>query len=178
MKKFILFGIILSSLASCKNFVPFTDAMKQQHNWTKDQLKGVQFYLSHDVILRRELVNGSSEIVHGKIKMVDGRQVDEILIKAGTPGILVDMPKENKMQVSFEAGDDHFLKFGVAPDRGEKYVLVAKEFDPKSKIYKVLYGGEEYYTDPESWRAYLAVDLHKINNSKLTQHVAKGRKLN
>ena len=54
MKKLILFIAIASVLASCKNLVPYTDAMKNDHNWTVDQLKGIQFYLSHDVILRRE----------------------------------------------------------------------------------------------------------------------------
>ena len=176
MKKFILFIAIASTLASCKNLVPFTDALKRDHNWTTDQLKGVQFYLSHDVILRRELSKGTSEIIHGKIKMVDGRKVDEILIKAGTPGILTDMPKENKMLVSFEVGDDHYLSFGVNPNKGERYVLLASEWN--NGMGKVHYSGEEYYTDPDSHGAFLLVDLHKINNTSLNQHVAKGRKLN
>ena len=176
MKKFILFVAIASALASCKNLVPFTDALKRDHNWTTDQLKGVQFYLSHDVILRRELSKGTSEIIHGKIKMVDGRKVDEILIKAGTPGILTDMPKENKMLVSFEVGDDHYLSFGVNPNKSERFVLLASDWN--NGMGKVHYAGDEYYTDPDSHFAFLMVDMHKINNTSLKQHVAKGRKLN
>ena len=176
MKKFILFIAIASALASCKNLVPYTDAMKKEHNWSADQLKQVQFYLSHDVVLRRELVQGTSQIVHGKIKMVDGRKVDEILIRAGTPGILTDMPKENKMLVSFEIGDDHYLSFGVNPTKGEKFVLLASDWN--NGMGKVHYSGDEYYTDPDSRYAFLMVDLHKIDNRSMKQHVAKGRKIN
>lgn len=176
MKKIILFIAIATVLASCKHLVPFTDALKRDHGWTVDQLKGIQFYLSHDVILRRELTKGTSEIIHGKIKMVDGKKVDEILIKAGTPGVLTDMPKENKMFVSFELGDDHYLSFGVNPSKGEKYVLLAQEWN--NGMGKVHYSGDEYYTDPDSHSACLLVDLHKINNTSLQQHVAKGRTVN
>jgi hypothetical protein len=176
MKKVILFIVIASALASCKNLVPFTDALKRNHNWTAEQLKGVQFYVSHDIILRRELVNGSSEIVHGKIRMRDGRKVDEILIRAGTPGILTDMPKENKMLVSFEVGDDHYLSFGVNPNKGERFVLLASDWN--NGMGKVHYAGDEYYTDADSHGTFLMVDLHKIDNTSLKQHVAKGRKIN
>jgi hypothetical protein len=176
MKKLVLFVLIASALASCKNLVPYTDSMKKEHGWTLDQLKGIQFYLSHDVILRRELSKGSSEIIHGKIRTVNGRKVDEILIKAGTPGILTDMPRENKMLVSFEVGDDHYLSFGVNPNKSDRYVLLASEWN--NGMGKVHYSGEEYYTDPDSHYAILLVDLHKINNTTLSQHVAKGRKLN
>jgi hypothetical protein len=175
MKKIILFLFIAFALGSCKNLVPFTDAMKQEHNWTTDQLKAVQFYLSHDVILRRELTKGTSEIVHGKIKMVDGRKVDEILVRAGTPGLLTDMPKEGKALVSFEVGDDHYLSFGVNPKKGDKFVLLASEWN--NGMGKVHYAGDEYYTDPDSRFAFLMVDMHKINNMSLKEHVAKGRKV-
>ncbi len=176
MKKIILFVAIASVLASCKNLVPYTDSMKTEHGWTTDQLKAIQFYVSDDIILHRELTNGSSEIVHGKIKMVDGRRVDEILIRAHTPGVLTSMPNDEKMLVSFEVGDDHYLSFGVNPKRGNKFVLLASDWT--SGRGKVHYAGDEYYTDPGSHFAFLQVDLHKIDNMQLKQHVAKGRKIN
>jgi hypothetical protein len=175
MKKVILFIGIAAGLASCKNLVPYTDAMRQNHSWTDDQVKAIQFYVSHDIILRRELTKGSTEIVQGKIKMVDGRKVDEILIKAGTPGIVASIPKENKLKISFEMGDDKVLSFGVNPNQSERYVLLASEW--RNGQGKVHYGTDEYYTDPDAKIAFLMVDLHKIDNTTMTQHVAKGRKV-
>ncbi len=175
MKKIILFTAIVSMLASCKNLVPYTDSMKQSHNWSNEQVKSIQFYLSHDIILHRELTQGSSDIVQGKIKIIDGRRVDEILIRAGTPGVVSEIPKEDKLKVSFEIGDDHSISFGVNPNVGEKYVLLASEW--KNGLGKVHYAGDEYYTDPNSKYSYLMVDLRRIDKSALKQHVAKGRKI-
>jgi len=175
MKKLILFIAIASSLASCKNLVPYTDSMKQNHGWTDEQVRSIQFYLSHDIILRRELTKGTSEIVQGKIKIVDGRKVDEIIVRAGTPGVVSEIPKSDKLKVSFEVGDDHSISFGVNPNVGEKYVLLASEW--KNGLGKVHYAGDEYYTDPDSKYSYLMVDLRRIDKSDRKQHVAKGRKI-
>ena len=88
MRKLILFISLITLLASCKNLVPFTDAMKKQHNWSNEQVKRIQFYVSRDIVLHRELTNGSTEIVGGKIKTIRGKKVDEILIQAGTKGVV------------------------------------------------------------------------------------------
>jgi hypothetical protein len=175
MKKAFLFLAIASLLASCKNLVPYTDAMKKEHGWTNDQVKGIQFYVSHDIILRRELAKDSSEIVHGSIKMINGRKVDEILIRAGTPGVVSEIPNDTKVKVSFEIGDGHALSFGVNPTAGERYVLLASEWRNGQGL--VHYSGDEYYTDPDSRNAFLMVDLHRIDKMQLKQHVAKGRKV-
>ena len=175
MKKIILFVAVASLLSSCKNLVPYTDAMKTRHNWTDEQVKAIQFYVSHDVVLRRELANGTTDIVAGKIKMVDGRKVDEIFIKAGTPGVVSEIPSSSKMKVSFEMGDEHSLSFGVNPSIGEKFVLLGSEW--RNGMAKVHYAGNEYYTDPDSKFAYLMVDLRKVDKRSVTEHVAKGRKI-
>ena len=175
MRKIILFLVLASVLSSCKNLVPYTDAMKKQHNWTNEDVKRIQFYVSHDIILHRELNNASTEIVQGKIKMIKGKKVDEILIQGGTKGVVTDIPKENKMLVSFETGEDRYLSFGVNPGASDRYVLLASDW--KNEMGKVHYSGTEYYTDPDSKYASLLVDLRKIDNMEVRQHIAKGRKV-
>ena len=44
-------------------------------------LKKIQFYLSNDIVLHRELSGGKSDIVSGEIKMVRGKQIEEVIIK-------------------------------------------------------------------------------------------------
>jgi hypothetical protein len=175
LRNIVLFLGMAAALGSCKNLVPYTDAMKTRHGWSNEQIKGIQFYVSHDVVLRRELTQGSTDIVAGKIKIVDGRKVDEIIIRAGTPGVVSDIPNSNKILVSFEVGDDHYLSFGVNPEVGEKYVLLASEW--RNGMGKVHYAGSEYYTDKDSKFAYLMVDLHRIDRMSVNEHVAKGRKI-
>ncbi|MBL0309656.1 MAG: hypothetical protein IPP77_08270 [Bacteroidetes bacterium] len=175
MKKLLLFFIVASGFYSCKTLVPFTDSMKQRYNWTDEQIRSIQFYVSHDIILQRRLSNSSTEIVQGKIKMKQGKRVDEILIRSGTPGVLTEIPRENKMMVSFEMGDDHSLSFGINPNMGDKFVLLASEWNNGSG--KVHYSGLEYNTDPDSRYAHLLVNLRKIDKMQVRQRIAGGRKI-
>jgi hypothetical protein len=175
MKKILLFAAIAILFSSCKNLVPYTDSMKKKYGWNEDQIKRIQFYVSHDIVLHRELTKGSTEIVQGKIKTIHGSKVDEIIIPTGTKGVVTEIPRENKLLVSFELGDDHYLSFGVNPNASDKYVLLATDW--KNEMGKVHYAGNEYYTTPDSKYAYLLIDLRKIENSELRQRVAKGRKV-
>lgn len=175
MKKLLFFLLITTGVYSCKTLVPYTDAMKQRYNWTDHEIRRIQFYVSDDIVLQRNLSNASTEIVQGKIKTIQGRKVDEIIIRAGTPGVMTEMPRQNKMLVSFEMGDDHHLSFGVNPNMGDKYVLLAAEW--KNGSGKVHYSGMEYHTDPDSRYAHLLVDMKKIDRMQVRQRVAGGRKV-
>lgn len=175
MARVILFLFIAVGFSSCKNLVPYTNNMKQQHGWSNEQVKRIQFYVSHDIVLHRDYSQGSTEIVHGKIKTIKGKQVEEVIIPAGTKGVVTEIPKENKLLVSFEMSDDYYLSFGVNPSLGDKYVLLASDWN--NGVGKVHYSDKEYYTEPDSKYAHLLVDLRKIQKLELKQRVAKGRKV-
>lgn len=175
MRKTLLFILLVSLLSSCKNLVPYTDAMKKKYGWSEEQIKSIQFYVSHDIVLHREAVKGSTDIVQGKIKTIHGSKVEEIIIPTGTKGVVTEIPNDKKLLVSFEVGDDHYLSFGVNPNASDRYVLLATDW--KNEMGKVHYAGNEYYTDPDSKYASLLVDLRKIENMEVKQRVAKGRKI-
>ena len=175
MKKAILYITLLFLISSCKNLVPYTDAMKKKYGWTEEQIKRIQFYVSHDIALHREVVKGSTDIVRGKIKTIRGSKMEEIIIPAGTKGVVTEIPNDKKLLVSFELSDDRYLSFGVNPNASEKYVLLASDW--KNEMGKVHYAGNEYYTEPDSKYASLLVDLRKIENMEVKQRVAKGRKV-
>lgn len=175
MQRIFFFALTLLALTGCKNLVPYTNSMKQQHGWNDEQVKRIQFYVSHDVVLRRDHTQGSTDIVHGKIKTIRGKQVEEIIIPVGTKGVVTQIPKTDKLLVSFELSDEHYLSFGVNPNVGDKFVLLASDWN--NGTGKVHYAGQEYYTDPDSKYAYLMVDLRKIQKMELRQRVARGRKV-
>jgi hypothetical protein len=74
------------------------------------ELRSVQIYNDKDIIMRTG--KGTSEISQtgGKLIMVDGEQVMEIVIRAGTPGVITGM-QNGKFLVRFEAGDGKILQF-------------------------------------------------------------------
>ena len=176
MRAIIIASLALMTLGSCKNLVPYTDSLRTKYNLTDDQLKHLQFYLSDPITIQRKLTQDNNTVVYGgKVRIVNGEKVEEVVIPTGTRGVLVkdDM---GKLEISFEKDDSYFLRFGVNPDRYESYVLLASDWH--GKVGTVTYAGNKYYTSPESSEALLLIDMHKISNYQKDAHVAKGRKVN
>lgn len=170
---FFLSGLWL--LTSCSpRLTPFTQKFYDSYEFKQEDLKRIQFYLSEDVILHRDMSGGNVEIVQGEIKVVDGRKVEQIVIRKGTPGVLVTMPKENRFAVSFEPTDDSkFLMFGPNDKLGKQYTLLAAEWKKHTGI--ITYGDQKYYTDAHNGLAKLMVNLNKMYQEQRRSHVAKGR---
>ncbi len=176
-----LFALLLSLtfLASCSpKLTPFTQELYRENGWTKSDLQQIQFYTSNDIVLRREASKGTSKIESGEIKIVDGKRVEQIIIKKGTPGVFLFSPKEDRFAVSFESrrsGEDPYLIFGPSRKARGRYVLRAKDWDDRGRGGKVSYGGRTYYTPTESAYAALLVDLKRIRNTKVKSRTADGR---
>ncbi|MEM1121728.1 MAG: hypothetical protein AAGJ18_14850 [Bacteroidota bacterium] len=171
----LLAGLFFFTSCSPK-LSPFSQRLIDQNGWSEDELQQIQFYLSDDIVLKRDFTRGSSEIVSGDMKMVNGREVEQVRIAKGTPGILLFQPKSTRMAVSFESGSDkRYLMFGPNPKRGKNYVLLASDW--KNRRGKVRYDGKTYYTDPNSALATLMVDLKKSGRTSVKSRSAKGRKI-
>jgi len=162
--------------SACKTYVPFTKKLKTENNWSENDLKKIQFYLSNTIVLHRQFGNSETKIESGVIKTVDGKQVEEIVIRKGTPGVVVQKIGEKKMTVSFEIADDYFLTFGAYQNKGGRYYLMLKDYK-KDSWSKVTYVGKEFYISPESLLAFLQIDMKKILKEERNQRVAAGRKL-
>lgn len=171
----LLLAILFLSACSPK-LSPFSQRLVDQNRWSEDELQQIQFYLSDDIVLKRDFTRGSSEIVSGEIKMVNGREVEQVRIVKGTPGVLLFQPKSNRMAVSFESGkDSRYLMFGPNPKRGKNYVLLASDWN--NRRGKVKYDGKTYYTNSDSALATLMVDLKKSGRTSVKSRSAKGRKI-
>lgn len=176
MRSVIIAALVLLTLGSCKNLVPYTDAIKTKYNLSDDQLKHLQFYVSSPIVLQRKLTaDNSTQVTGGKIKIVNGEKVEEIVVPVGTRGVLVK-DDAGKFEISFEKDDSYYLRFGTNPNRYQSYVLLASDWH--GKVGTVTYSGNKYYTSPESADAVLLIDLHKISSYQKDARVAKGRKVN
>ena len=176
MRSLIIAALVLMTLGSCRNLVPYTDAIKTKYNLSDDQLKHLQFYVSAPIVLQRKITaENSTQVVAGKIKIVNGEKVEEVVVPVGTKGVLVKNDN-GKFEISFEKDDSYYLRFGTNPNRYESYVLLASDWH--GKVGTVTYAGNKYYTSPESADAVLLIDLHKISSYQKDARVAKGRKVN
>lgn len=176
MRTVIIAALLLLTLGSCKNLVPYTDALKSKYNLSSDQLKHLQFYLSDPITLQRKITaENNAQVLAGKVKIVNGEKMEEVVLPAGTKGVMV-LDDNGKLEVSFEKDDSYYLRFGENPDRYHAFVLLATDWH--GKIGTVTYAGNKYFTSPESADAILLIDMHKISNFAKDSRVAKGRKAN
>ena len=103
---FALFFCFLFATSCTPTLSPFTERLYDENRWTDDELKRIQFYLSEDLVLRRQAKEGSSEITRGEIKMIDGKRVEEFIIRRNTPGVFLFSPKRDRFAVTFESKDN------------------------------------------------------------------------
>jgi len=67
-------------------------------------LKNLQFYVSHEVTLRREVESGGRKVTPGhKLLLISGKQIEEVVIGAKTPGVAVKVGPR-AIAVSFQPG--------------------------------------------------------------------------
>ncbi len=119
---------------------------------------------------------GKTRIKDGEIVIVDGARKEKVVIRKGTPGALIFIPKDNRFAIGFENSRSKYLIFGVETDLGGKYALKAQHW---AKNYGVVsYGDETFYTSSENAYAHLLVDVKKLRQQTVNTRVVKGRKVN
>lgn len=173
----LIVGIALTILlSSCStSLTPFTKSVYDEYNFSDQELKKIQFYLSDDIVLQRELGGSASKIVNGKIRLVNGREVEEIVFPKGTPGVFVLSPKEERLAISFEDLDENYLMFGPNVKMNNRFVLLGKEW--RRGRGKITYKEAVWDTTSESAYTSLLVDLKKARKLKYSRTTARGRKV-
>ncbi len=177
LKSIIILLVIILGTACNARLSYFNKSMYHRYDWSEQELKKIQFYLSHDVTLIRQLGNNKSRIVDGKIEARDGRKIEEIKIPKGTPGVFITNPKDDQIQIAFEAGrDDKSLVFGPNPHFNDRYTILF--FDRRGETGSVKYGGKTYRVSFDDRYAGIKVDLKKVSKTSVRSRTAKGRTVN
>lgn len=103
------------ALTGCRSLVPFTHETRTQNGLSDDEIKNLQFYVSHDITLRREIESGGRQITPGhKLVVISGKTIEEVEIPAKTPCVAVKIGAQT-ISVSFEPGT--WLDFSLRTSR-------------------------------------------------------------
>ncbi len=178
MNKFYVFAVLLGFLlSSCSSrLTPFTQRMYDDFTWTQEDLKRIQFYVSKDIRLWRDIsTTDESYIEEGKVRLVNGRNVEEVVIKKGTPGVLLFAPKENRFAIGFDDKEDNFLMFGPNKRSNGKYKLLAKEWGRSTG--KITYNGQTYNVSSDDAYAGLMIDIKSARKRSYNSTRPDGRKV-
>ncbi|MEO0735028.1 MAG: hypothetical protein AAFZ52_19475 [Bacteroidota bacterium] len=168
-----LFAVLFSSCGP--KLSPLTQRLIEDQKWQEDELKRIQFYLSEDLVLTRELRDGNTQIRNGQVKIIDGREVEQMVFKRNTPGIFVFSPKSQRMAVSFEGSDEDYLIFGPNPKAGDRYTLLASDWNRRSGT--VSYAGRKWRVNSADAYASLLIPLKRLRDRDVRGRVAGGRRL-
>ncbi len=170
-------GVCVFLLSACSpRLSPFTQSLYEENKWEERELKRIQFYLSESVTLRRQLTAANSRIEGGKITAKQGRNIEEIIIPKGTPGLLTYLPRQDRFAVSFEDNaKDRTLVFGPDSRNGNRYILKVAKWDGNRGL--VVYDDQNFYINRSDAPAILLVDLKKIRKTQVKKRVAKGNQL-
>jgi len=177
MIRVFYFMVLVLMLSACsKNLIPYSEYLQEKHHWSEHDIEQIQFYTSKDIVLYRDAADSDTQIINGSVKIRSGRQVDEVVIRAGTPGVAIWQSDDQRYGISFETDDNSFLTFGINPEKNKRYYLLASDW--KGKIGTVTYNGENYKASASSSDAYLLIDLKKTKNLQVRSRTAKGRTVN
>jgi hypothetical protein len=112
----VTFTLGLLATGCGAGLVPFTHELREQNRLTDDEIRNLQFYVSHKITLRRELESGGRQVTGShKLLLTSGKSIEEVVVEEKTPGIALAV-KGPVITLSFEPGTS--MDFVVEGARG------------------------------------------------------------
>lgn len=159
--------VVAASIGCASSRVPFTPQLAEQ--FSEEDFKGIQFYVSSKIILHRDITSaGQSVTPRGKIVLENGKQIEEVLIKRGSPGVELSQEKGRSITVSFEPPIENvesFLRFDASKPDGPYYLMMTD----------LKYGTESFQVLEGLQKAYIEVDADRLENIDSHRRTAPGR---
>jgi hypothetical protein len=200
----LLFVMALSwLLTGCSaTFVPFTHELRTRHNLSNADLQQLQYYLSHEVKLRREVQTIGRDISDGNLKLLEGKTIEEIVINEHTPGVATAVA-EDTITISFEEGSElqfslrtgepmplvksSSSRYAEPPDafpgdheheeHGSLEELLGNYWLDSDSDSMILFRGKRWNGMGDSYRAHLVIDAESLEQVVETRSVLKGREI-
>ncbi len=184
MKAHQLFILLVSIIfiSSCKSTIYFTEETKFQLEKSEVDLRRVQFYNSETIVLARQIKKEEVNVVSGKVRLEEGRYIEEVIIKAGTPGVFMEK-NEKVLFISFEEGSSKVIPFMKINSRSSGnapiYQLASLEWKTNSSGRKlgVINYDNNKYSVVSGDRSRLLINKSTLSKNERNSRVAKGVKI-
>jgi hypothetical protein len=184
MRTTLLFSCIALLFTSCSvNRMYLTVDTKLKIEKAGIDVSKVQFYNSEEIVLARQLAKEELKVAQGKVRIENGKDIEEIIIPANTPGIC-EVNDEKTLKISFDDGEGRSIPFlverkGEVVTSGSYFKIGAKQWtrtESGAKVGKLDYEGKVYDLVRGS-DSRLMIDKSVLTKVDRQVHVAKGRKL-
>ncbi len=174
---FFLFAFLTIIVTSCQpTRMYYNDRLAQENQWRDSDLKKLQFYVSEDILLQRELRRGEAVIQGGKLKRTKGRQLEQIVIRRGTPGTFLFSTTDGNYAITFdERNNNNYLVFGPIAKVRDRYALRARKWERNFGV--ITYGGKEYTTSARSAQAFLLISSKGNTTTRVSRKTERGSRV-
>ncbi len=189
LRALLVVGLLAGGCAKPKpgEFVPFTENLRMRYEITEDELRALQFYISHQIVLERVAVGGEAHVERGRLVARGETFVHQVVVRAGTRGSIEEAGEIGgdvdgiTLDVSFEPGAP--LRF--APwEPGGAYTLEAPPRVPtlaelwtgmteRRRRFEVPFAGNDWWVEAGA-AAALLIETDALERLVKTRRVLKG----
>ena len=174
MSRILLVALVSITFAAC-NLKPravFLESHRLLLVTNNIPLRSVQVYNDKPIVLRRKASTYNVTQSGGKLIMVDGEQVQEVVIREGTQGVITGI-QNGEFLVRFEAGNGKILQF-YKNTKGAFQIDADRWVGSRGQVQ---YAGLEFMIETESNDVILMFVEKKRFKSVSTLRTLKGLKV-
>ena len=148
--------------------IDFTKSLRTSWNLSDDEIRQLQFYTHDAVTLERDVGGDIKSIIHGRLVVRAGHNIEVIEIPAETPGIATSV-SNSVVDVCFEGACDstlsfQYLAYGNYPN-SDNYVTKVNVLGGNSG--SVVYDGNVYTLHPLTFLQIDAQSLRRTENRRI-----------
>ena len=154
--------------------IDFTNSLRTSWNLSDDEIRQLQFYTHDDVTLERDVGGDIKSIIHGRLVVRAGHNIEVIEIPAETPGVAIRV-SNGVVDVCFEGACDstlsfQYLSYGNYPN-SDNYVTKVNVLSGKSG--SVVYDGNVYTLHPLT---FLQIDTQSLRRTE-NRRIVPGKRI-
>lgn len=156
------------------DLVPYTNALRAQHNLSDNEVSRLQFYLSDTLELQRQNASSNHRVENGRLVATANRSLERIVVDRGTPGIATSVAP-TRLGASFSQG----TQFAFSPDSRDPTAPYRLQATPTANgENRVFLYNSPYLVTSGSRLPYLLIDRETLYHSKEKTYRLPGRTLN
>jgi hypothetical protein len=154
--------------------IDFTNSLRASWNLSDDEIRQLQFYTHDAVTLERDVGGDIKSIIHGRLVVRAGHNIEVIEIPAETPGVATGV-SNGVVDVCFEGACDSTLSFQYLPygnyPNSDNYVTKVNVLSGKSG--SVVYDGNVYTLHPLT---FLQIDTQSLRRTE-NRRIVPGKRI-
>jgi hypothetical protein len=171
----LLLPIFILFLQSCGTPTILSRSAIETHNLEHGIIENIQFFNSSDIVLSRVSEEQATSFAkNGTLTTSKSGNIEQVVIRANTPGKVVKHLGDGKVAVQFDADPNSFLVFGPDPGTGN-YTLQATKWANGRGL--IPYGSSSFMTNQGAERCQLIFRMKRKYERTTKTTFAKGQKV-